>query len=168
MRSKFSGKSKYCNISLCTSCYFFSFFSSKQNWLLVLSFDYFLKQNLREILLSLFSSALFVEVEQRRGAGAAWSCKSSHCCGRWVPTSLESSDHTFLATQFLLCLTILGSISFFPTLMMSKEETLFPWALGVLCLPSSYLALLFKHYLSYKTCSFFTPPSKISDFDVIE
>lgn len=114
MRSKFSGKSKYCNISLCTSCYFFSFFSSKQNWLLVLSFDYFLKQNLREILLSLFSSALFVEVEQRRGAGAAWSCKSSHCCGRWVPTSLESSDHTFLATQFLLCLTILGSISFFP------------------------------------------------------
>lgn len=48
----------------------------------------------------------------------------------------------WIQTEKDVCRSLICS---FPTLMMSKEETLFPWALGVLCLPSFYLALLFKN-----------------------
>lgn len=61
-----------------------------------------------------FCSILGVEVRQRPGVQAAWPCKSSYCLWTdWVPNSLESSDHTFLAPHMLLCMTVLSSIPFF-------------------------------------------------------
>lgn len=109
MKSNFSGQSKHYYICLCTSLYF-SVFLKLKNWQLVLSFEYFLKQKLKAILLT----ALFrMEVRQRPGVEVTWRCKSSCCLWtRWVPTFLKGSDHAVLACQVLFCMAIISSVPF--------------------------------------------------------